>query len=83
MKKTSVESLTKLANNLLFENIAGPVGDSMYVNNSRMGQYDTPGPQTKNDDLRDEEEEKAFIPVVKAPIPSNFPGLKCNGLLII
>ena len=78
MNKTSIDSLVKLANNLLFENIAGAAGDSMYINNSRMGQYDTPGPQTKNDDLRDEEEEKAFVPVVPTEVVNNQSLINVN-----
>ena len=57
MKKTSKNNLVELAKSLLFENIAGPVVDKDYINNSRMGQYDTPGPDIKNDDLREEDNE--------------------------
>ena len=78
MKKTSKNKLIELAKSLLFENIAGPVVDKDYINNSRMGQYDTPGPDIKNDDLKEEEFE-LVEPVRADEVVNNTSLIKVTG----
>ena len=78
MKKTSKNNLIELAKNLLFENIAGPVVDKDYINNSRMGQYDTPGPDIKNDDLKEEDRELVDI-ITADEVVNNTSTIKVTG----